>query len=138
MSKDSDMLICRKHLIRGFGIVSKVKSKATAKMTAPKPAKPRGDVSHFSEAAECLKTLAHPVRLRVVQMLLHGRYTVGELAEDSDIPDNAMSDHLRLLQRCGFLNSDREGRRVYYRVAEPHLGQLMACIEGRFIPRGTK
>lgn len=108
------------------------------KKTAAKLPKPPGDVGSFAEAAECLKTLAHPVRLRIVQMLLHGRFTVGELAEDSQIPDNAMSDHLRLLQRCGFLNSQREGRRVYYQVAEPHLEQLMACIEGRFLPCGAK
>ena len=48
--------------------------------------KPAGDPSAFAEAAECLKTLAHPVRLRMVQLLLHGRYTVGELAEDCDVP----------------------------------------------------
>ena len=101
-------------------------------------AMPPGNVRHFAEAAECLKTLAHPVRLRVIQMLLHGRFTVGELAEDSKIPDNAMSDHLRLLQRCGFLTSERDGRRVYYQVAEPHLEQLMACIEGRFLPASAK
>jgi DNA-binding transcriptional ArsR family regulator len=95
--------------------------------------KPVGSVQTFAEAAECLKTLAHPVRLRIVQLLLHGRYTVGELAEDCDIPDNVASDHLRLLQRCGFLSSQREGRRVYYQIAEPHLQQLMACIEGRFL-----
>ncbi len=113
-------------------MATKTKSKSA------KPAKPPGRVGHFAEAAECLKTLAHPVRLRVVQMLLHGRFTVGELAEDSEIPDNAMSDHLRLLQRCGFLISQREGRRVYYQVAEPHLEKLMACIEGRFLPCGAK
>ncbi|MCC9656265.1 ArsR/SmtB family transcription factor [Rhodopirellula halodulae] len=96
--------------------------------------KPRGGVDCFTEAAECLKVLAHPVRLRVVQLLLHGRFTVGELAEDCQIADNAMSDHLRLLQRCGFLNSERDGRRVYYQIAEPHLQQLMGCVESRFLP----
>ncbi|QDV24497.1 ArsR/SmtB family transcription factor [Aureliella helgolandensis] len=101
--------------------------------SAPQPTKPPGTVQDFAEAAECLKTLAHPVRLRIVQMLLHGRYTVGELAQDSGIPDNVGSEHLRLLQRCGFLNSEREGRKVYYQIAEPHLEQLMGCIEGRFL-----
>src|ERR671927_233898 len=38
------------------------------------------DLAALEEAAECLKTLAHPHRLRMVQMLLRGRYTVGELA----------------------------------------------------------
>ena len=110
----------------------------TSQSKPEKAAKPPGQVQDFAEAAECLKTLAHPVRLRAVQMLLHGRYTVGELAADCEIPDNVASEHLRLLQRCGFLNSEREGRKVYYQVAEPHLQQLMACIEGRFLPCGSK
>lgn len=104
------------------------------KIKTAEPTKPRGTVDDFADAAECLKVLAHPVRLRIVQLLLHGRFTVGELATDCRIQDNVASDHLRLLQRCGFLDSDREGRKVYYRVAEPHLQQLMACIEGRFLP----
>ncbi len=83
-------------------------------------------------AAECLKTLAHPHRLRMIQMLLRGRYTVGELAQACDIPSHMASEHLRLMQRCGFLNSERDGRRAYYAVAEPHLANIMACIEDRF------
>jgi DNA-binding transcriptional ArsR family regulator len=94
--------------------------------------KPAGSVSEFSEAAECLRTLAHPVRLRMVQLLLHGRFTVGELAEDCGIPDNVASEHLRLMQRCGFFVSEREGRKVFYQIAEPHLSKLMDCIKSRF------
>lgn len=96
-------------------------------------AKPAGDPQVFTQAAECLKTLAHPVRLRIVQLLLHGRYTVGELAEDCGIPGNVASEHLRLMQRCGFFTSEREGRKVYYEVAEPHLENIMSCIESRFL-----
>ena len=95
--------------------------------------KPAGDPAAFAQAAECLKTLAHPVRLRMVQLLLHGRYTVGELAEDCGVPDNVASEHLRLMQRCGFFTSEREGRRVYYQVAEPHLQNIMSCVESRFL-----
>lgn len=95
--------------------------------------KPPGGVQDFADAAECLKTLAHPVRLRMVQLLLSGRYTVGEIAEDCEIQSNVASENLRLLQRCGFLESEREGRMVYYRIAEPHLEGLMNCIEARFL-----
>ena len=83
-------------------------------------------------AAECLKTIAHPHRLRMIQMMLHGRYTVGELAEACAIPSHMASEHLRLMQRCGLLDSEREGRRAYYRVTEPHLQSIMRCVEGRF------
>lgn len=86
----------------------------------------------LEQAAECLKILAHPHRLRIVQMLLHGRYTVGELAEACGIPSHMASEHLRLMQRCGLLSNQKEGRKAFYEIVEPHLGSLMACIERRF------
>ena len=86
----------------------------------------------LADAAECLKTLAHPHRLRMVQMLLQGKYTVGELAEACEIPSHMASEHLRLMQRCGFLASEKESRFVYYTIAEPHLANIMACVEARF------
>jgi len=85
----------------------------------------------LGEAAECLRTLAHPHRLRMVQMLLQGDFSVGELAEACGLPSAMASDHLRLMQRCGFLTSDKDGRQVFYRVAEPHLKKILGCIEER-------
>lgn len=89
-------------------------------------------LDRLAEAAECLKVLAHPHRLRMVQMLLHGRHSVGALADACGIPSHMASEHLRLMQRCGFLTSEKEGRFAYYVVAEPHLADLLACIESRF------
>ena len=89
-------------------------------------------LSALGEAAECLKTLAHPHRLRMVQMLLQGRYSVGELAEACEIPSHMASEHLKLMQRTGFLSADKEGRFVYYAIAEPHLASIMSCVEARF------
>lgn len=86
----------------------------------------------LEQAAECLKTLAHPHRLQIVQIVLRGRYTVGQLAEACGIPSHMASEHLRLMQRCGLLSCEKDGRKAYYVVAEPHLERLMACIEARF------
>jgi len=86
----------------------------------------------LGQAAECLRTLAHPHRLRIVQMLLAGRYTVGELADACEIPSHMASEHLRLMQRCGFLDVEKHGRCAYYTIAEPHLASIMSCIEARF------
>ena len=55
--------------------------------TTPSPIK-LTPLPALEQAAECLKTLAHPHRLRIVQMLLQGRYTVGELAEACEIPSH--------------------------------------------------
>ena len=86
----------------------------------------------LEQAAECLKTIAHPHRLRMIQMLLRGRYTVGELAESCQIPSHMASEHLRLMQRCGLLTAEKEGRKAYYQVGEPHLANIMSCVESRF------
>lgn len=86
----------------------------------------------LEQATECLKTIAHPHRLRMIQMLLQGQYTVGELAEACGIPSHMASEHLRLMQRCGLLSSKKDGRKAYYQIAEPHLANIMTCVEERF------
>src|SRR5262245_34992881 len=86
----------------------------------------------LAEAAECLRLLAHPHRLRIIQMLLRNRYTVGDLAAACGIPSHMASGHLKLMQRAGFLTLEKDGRRAYYRVAEPHLANILACVEARF------
>jgi DNA-binding transcriptional ArsR family regulator len=73
--------------------------------------------------------LAHPHRLR---MLLSGNYTVGNLARSCELPAAMASEHLRLMQRYGFLDSEKDGRKVFYRVVEPHLKNTLSCIEERF------
>jgi DNA-binding transcriptional ArsR family regulator len=90
------------------------------------------ELDALGEAAECLRTLAHPHRLRMVQMLLQDDFTVGELAEACDLPSAMASEHLRLMQRCGLLASEKEGRKVFYKVAEPHLKNILKCVEERF------
>ena len=90
------------------------------------------DLAAMEQAAECLRTLAHPHRLRMVQMLLQKQYPVGELAEACDIPSHMASEHLRLMQRCGFLSAEKQGRFVYYKIVEPHLESILHCIEKRF------
>ena len=94
-------------------------------------------ITHLTEldapgkAAECLRVLAHPHRLRMVQMMLAGQFSVGELAEACELPTAMASEHLRLMQRCGFLDSDKQGRQVFYHVIDPHIQNLMNCIEDR-------
>jgi DNA-binding transcriptional ArsR family regulator len=76
-------------------------------------------IDALEQAAECLKTLAHPHRLRMI-------------AEACEIPSHMASEHLRLMQRCGLLSAEKDGRKSYYQIAEPHLANIMECVEARF------
>jgi len=86
----------------------------------------------LGHAAICLRTVAHPHRLRMIQMLLGGNYTVGELAEACDIPPSSASEHLGKMRDRGLLVGNRQGRMIYYEIAEDGLGSIMQCIEKRF------
>ena len=59
-------------------------------------------------------------------------FSYRELAEACGIPSHMASEHLRLMQRCGFLTSEKEGRKAFYEIAEPHLANIMQCVEERF------
>lgn len=95
---------------------------------APVTTSPEG----LAQAAECLRTLAHPVRLRMIQLLLRDEYAVGELASACDIPSHIASEHLGKMRDRRLLTAERKGRQTYYRIAEPHLAKIMECIENRF------
>ncbi|MBI2424928.1 MAG: winged helix-turn-helix transcriptional regulator [Candidatus Hydrogenedentes bacterium] len=83
-------------------------------------------------AAECLRTLSHPLRLRMVQMLLQEEFTVGELAEACEIPSHMASEHLGKMKDRGLLSAERRGRNIYYGIAEPGLAGIVQCVERRF------
>ena len=86
----------------------------------------------WQEAAECLKTIGHPHRLRMLQMINIGQHTVGELAAACQIASPVASNHLRLMERTGLLVSRREGKNIYYQIADSHLSPILACLESRF------
>lgn len=86
----------------------------------------------MTQAAACLRTLAHPHRLQMIQMLLREEYTVGELARACGIAPHVASEHLGRMRDRGLLESERRSREVYYQIAEEGLASIMACIENRF------
>ncbi|MHC4553195.1 MAG: ArsR/SmtB family transcription factor [Planctomycetota bacterium] len=83
----------------------------------------------IEKAAECLKVMAHPVRLRIVDILMQGEFAVHEIAELAKTSPNQTCEHLRLLKGHGLLNAERRGRTVYYQIASPQLPGLIHCIQ---------
>ena len=86
------------------------------------------DAVVLEEAAECLRIMAHPVRLRIVDILMQGEFPVHEIARLCALPAHQASEHLRLLQGRGLLAASRAGRVVHYRIANPRLPALLRCI----------
>lgn len=89
----------------------------------------------LQEASRVLRVLTHPQRLRLCEMLLRQRLSVGELAAQSGLQPNAVSQHLSFLRAHGVLEARRDGRSVYYEVVHPGPQWLLTCIR-RYKPVG--
>ena len=89
-----------------------------------------GKIDHakLEHAAEVLKTVAHPVRLRIVELLEAGEKSVNELKELLGVTQPLTSQHLTHMRMRGVLGSRREGALVYYSIANPDVVKVIHCI----------
>ena len=87
------------------------------------------DYGTLNTAAEMLKLMGHPVRLRIVDILTQGAYPVNEIAALCETAPHQVSEHLRLMQHHGLLSSRREGRTVYYEIQSVRLPLRLDCIK---------
>jgi DNA-binding transcriptional ArsR family regulator len=84
--------------------------------------------SRIERAAEVLKTVAHPVRLRVVELLEHGEKTVTELKDLLGLTQPLTSQHLTQMRTRGVLGCRRDGTQMYYSIADPDVVKVINCI----------
>ena len=82
----------------------------------------------LQRAAKGLRVLAHPQRLKLVELILTENHSVGELAEATDMAPAVVSQHLNLMRAHGLVSSQRQGRQVYYTVSSPQPPTLIDCI----------
>jgi len=75
--------------------------------------------------AEVLKTLASPRRLEILHVLARGPIEVGRLADAIGATQPNVSQHLAMLRAAGIVESERDGREVRYRLADPDV--MIAC-----------
>jgi DNA-binding transcriptional ArsR family regulator len=74
--------------------------------------------------------LSDLTRLRIVELLLDGEKNVSELVSILGQPQSRVSNHLACLRWCGYVDSRRDGKFVYYRVADSRVRQLLALARG--------
>lgn len=75
--------------------------------------------------AKYFRGLGDPTRLRILQLLRDQERSVGELVEALELTQSKVSNHLACLRWCGFVESRREHRVVFYRVRDERVEQLL-------------
>lgn len=85
----------------------------------------------MSEALiEELKALAHPLRLRILEVLREGERNVGEIEVAAQIGQPALSQQLGVLRKAGLVDTRKEAKLVYYSLSEERMARLADLVEG--------
>src|SRR4051794_29433284 len=77
--------------------------------------------------ADFFRTLGHPARVRILELLRDGERSVGALQAELELDSGGTSQHLAALRRIGLVASRREGTSVYYRVEDEGVFDLLAA-----------
>ncbi|AZM87914.1 MULTISPECIES: ArsR/SmtB family transcription factor [Streptomyces] len=79
----------------------------------------------YQAKAEFFRMLAHPVRIRVLELLQDGPMPVRDLLAAIEVEPSALSQQLAVLRRSGIVTSIRNGATVVYQLAGGDVAQLM-------------
>jgi ArsR family transcriptional regulator len=87
----------------------------------------------YQAKAEFFRTLGHPARIRILELLSERDHAVHELLEHIDIEASNLSQQLAVLRRTGLVTQRRAGHEVVYSISVPEVRDLL--LAGRRILR---
>jgi len=79
--------------------------------------------------ADLFKALAHPARVRALEVLADGERNVSDLQAEVGIESSHLSQQLGVLRRAGLVTTRREGSSVYYAIKDPLVVELLAAAK---------
>lgn len=79
--------------------------------------------------AEIFRTLGHPARIRILELLSERDHAVHELLEQIAIEPSNLSQQLAVLRRASMVVSRRQDRAVVYSLSAPEVGSLLASAQ---------
>jgi DNA-binding transcriptional ArsR family regulator len=84
----------------------------------------------YQAKAEFFKTLGHPVRIRVLELLSEREHAVGELLPEVGVEASSLSQQLAVLRRAGLVVVRKDGSSVYYSLTSPRVAELLTVARG--------
>jgi DNA-binding transcriptional ArsR family regulator len=82
----------------------------------------------LEKMAETLRAIAHPVRLQIVNILMNGERSVGEMVKTLGTKQSLTSQQLSILKLKGLLKSRRKGNVVYYFIENTSIKKIITAI----------
>ncbi|SMF96694.1 ArsR family transcriptional regulator [Methylomagnum ishizawai] len=91
--------------------------------------------SDIEQAANCLKAMSHPLRLKILCVLGKDKVSVQEIVEQVGTTQSNISQHLGILRNKGILACKKDANRVYYYVDDQRTLQLIELMRELFCHR---
>lgn len=106
------MILSTVRIVRSMGTATRMESGVTAPL--------------YQLKAEFFRTLGHPARIRILELLLDGERSVADLLPEVGLEASHLSQQLGVLRRAAVVISRKQGSSVFYRLATPDIADLMA------------
>ena len=87
---------------------------------------------HIELAARVLKSISHPLRLKILCVLGNNESCVQAIVDDVGTSQSNISQHLAILREKGVLVTRKEANRIYYRVGDARTLQLIGMMQEVF------
>ncbi len=81
-----------------------------------------------------LKTMAHPLRLKILCLLQDKEMTVGQLRDEVKTTNANVSQHLTILRNKDIISFRKDANFIFNKIADPRIIELMATMKNIFCP----
>ncbi len=84
----------------------------------------------FEKQAEIVKSIAHPLRIAILDFLRNGEQCVCDIAKHIGSERSNVSRHLSVMVKAGVLGSRKDGLKVIYELKTPCILEFFSCVTG--------
>lgn len=92
-------------------------------------------LEHAEEAAALLRAIANEQRLAILCALLDGPRSVGEINDQIDLSQSALSQHLAVLRENNLVTTEKQSQSVIYTLPPGPARKVLAVLQGIYCPR---
>jgi DNA-binding transcriptional ArsR family regulator len=92
-------------------------------------AKVQLQIEKLEMASSKLRAMAHPMRIAILELLQYdNKMSVTEIYRKLKIEQAAASHHLNILKNKGILQSQRDGKKIFYTLKSSVLSEILDCL----------
>lgn len=87
------------------------------------------NITECQKRVTVIKSLAHPTRLRIIELLSKSSLCVSELQAEVGGDLSTVSKHLSLMREAGWVRCEKQGLHIHYNIACDCLDEFLNCVD---------